>query len=140
MIFSLNQLLSNAQALTATAVSTNYIDLGAPGTPYGAAAPLPRDVGKGNPITILIQNILDSTGTSETMQVDIETDDNTGFSSAKVIASYNFTAGALAGDQVPIQVLPNDCERYIRINYTLAGTSPTFDVTAGITLGNQTNS
>jgi hypothetical protein len=36
MILDSTTLFSNAQAITATAASTNYIDLGAPGTVYGA--------------------------------------------------------------------------------------------------------
>jgi hypothetical protein len=39
------QLFSDSQALTQTAVSTNIIDLGATGTVTGGAAALVRDIG-----------------------------------------------------------------------------------------------
>ncbi len=139
MIFSTEQLFSDDQNLTSTGASTNYIDLGAAGTPYGANGPMDRDIGKGNGVGIVVQLTADAGGTSPTMQVDIEVDDNTGFSSATTVASTTFTGG-VEGDQSPIVVLPNGIdERYVRLNYTLGGTSPDYTVTAGITCGVQTN-
>ena len=55
MIFDAQTLFSNKQAITASAASTNYIDLLAVGTPYGAAAASNRDLGKGEKIPIRIQ-------------------------------------------------------------------------------------
>ena len=55
MIFSAQQLFSDDQAITASADSTNVIDLGVAGTPYGAAAALNRDIGDGAGIPILVQ-------------------------------------------------------------------------------------
>ena len=55
MILSAQQLFSDDQAITATAVSTNVIDLGVAGTPYGAVAALNQDVGKGAGVPVLIQ-------------------------------------------------------------------------------------
>ena len=55
MILSAQQIFSDDQAVTATAISTNVIDLGAPGTPYDAAAALNQDIGKGCPIPVLVQ-------------------------------------------------------------------------------------
>ena len=139
MIFSINNLFSDAQVVTTSAPSTNVIDLGLSGTPYDADAPVERDIGKGNPICVLVQNVADSTGTSQTCQVDIEVDDNEGFSSARVVATVNFGA-SVAGDQSPIVHLPNTVnERYLRLNYTTGGTTPSYTLTAGITLGVQTN-
>ena len=44
MIFSVNSLFSDDQAITATANSTDVKDLGLPGTPYGGAAALHQDI------------------------------------------------------------------------------------------------
>ena len=142
MIFSANQLFSNDQAITASADSTNVIDLGAAGTPFGAAAALNRDVGKGNPIPLLVQvtEAMTAAGAA-TLVVNI----STGATSAlgTTIASVGPIAKAdlVAGYQIPIQVLPNDItERYLGIEYVVAtGPMTAGTVTAGITMGNQTN-
>ena len=55
MILSAQQLFSDYQAITANADSTNVIDLGVPGTPFRAQAPLVQDIGKGAKIPILVQ-------------------------------------------------------------------------------------
>jgi hypothetical protein len=46
MIMDITVQFSNGQAITADAASTNIIDLGQPGTVYGAGAPIVRDVGR----------------------------------------------------------------------------------------------
>jgi hypothetical protein len=140
MIFSLEQLLSDAQAVTTTAVSTNYIDMGAAGTPYGAVAAMNKDAGKGNPVCFLSQVVTDF-NTLTSIQFDIETDDNSSFSSASVISTQVILlADLVAGKQVAQFVLPHDCEQFIRMNYTVVGTPATLgNITTGITLGNQTN-
>lgn len=136
MIFSAQQLMSDDQVVTTSAPSTNVIDLGALGVPYGAVGN-ERDIGKGTPICILVQNTADSTGTTQTCQVDIEVDDNEGFASPTTVVSTSFGA-SVAGDQSPIVVLPRQItERYLRINYTTGGTTPSYTLTAGITMGVQ---
>ena len=55
MIFSAQQLFSDDQAITASADSTNVIDLGVAGTPFDAAAALNQDIGKGSKIPFLVQ-------------------------------------------------------------------------------------
>ncbi len=134
MIFSAQQLFSDDQVVNTTEGSTNVLDLGAPGTPYGAAGAIEKDIGKGTAIPILVQVTGAITGT---LTVTIQTDNDEGFGSATDVASYSFGASAAAGDQMAIQVLPNQiAERYLRLEYSgaTAGT-----VTAGITMGNQTN-
>lgn len=136
MIFSANQILSDDQVVTTTAPSTNVIDLGALGIPYGAVGNS-RDIGKGNPICIVVQNTADSTGTSQTCQVDFETDDAENFATATQVATTNFGA-SLAGEQSPIVVIPRGMTgRYLRINYTTGGTTPSYTLTAGVVMGVQ---
>lgn len=138
MILDTTTLFSDDQSLTVSAASTNVIDLGAPGAvPIGGT--LVRDVGPGTPIEILIQNVVDSGGTSPTLQVNLEMDTTDAFGSATVIASSATLAGGLQGDRVSIVYVPDGTtERYLRLDYNTGGTSPTHTVTAGIVLGRQT--
>ena len=114
-------LFSNSQALTATAASTNLIDLG-----------VDRDIGVGEPLAVVltVEVAADATTGNETYQVDVETDDNSSFSSASVIARRIPTAAELALGTVMTIPLPNTNERYIRLNYTLGGTTPTVTLSA----------
>ena len=141
MIFSAEQLLSDDQAGTATAVSTNVIDLGVAGTPYGAAAPLNRDVGKGAPIPVLIQ-VTSDFNTLTSLTVTVEVSAASGMTSPVVLATeVILLADLVAGKQTFLQVLPNGADlRYLGVRYTVGGTNPTLGtITAGITMGNQTN-
>lgn len=141
MLMSIEQTFSDAQALTADAVSTNLIDLGATGTVLNAPAALVRDIGRGRPIQIIVKMDVDSGGTAPTIQIDVETDDNEGFASATIVSSSAIILGGSAGDELWLDVhLPeNSNERYIRLSYDLAGTSPTYTVTAAIVYAKQTN-
>jgi hypothetical protein len=140
MLMSKQQNFSEAQALIATAASTNTIDLGATYTVLGSPVALTRDIGPGQSIPVLVQLLVDSGGTSPTLDVTIEVDDNDAFSSAKVVATAPQVVGGSAGDRVALEWIPTGTdERYMRLNYTLGGTSPTYTVTSGITLGNQKN-
>lgn len=117
-------LFSDAQALTATADSTNVIDLG-----------VDRNVGQGEPLAIVIVTDVaaDFTTTDEDYTVNVETDSVEAMSSARVIASRNWvTANAAelaAGTKIVIP-LPHDNERYLQLAFVLAGTTPTWTVTA----------
>lgn len=143
MIMDQTGLFSSAQAITATAVSDNYIDLGATGTVYGAAAALTRDIGKGAEVPIKI-TVTQTFNNLTSLTVTIETDDNSSFSSATVIFTSRayllaeLTAGGkyILPDESPVYTN----ERYVRLRYTVAGTAPsTGKITAGVTAGNQTN-
>lgn len=143
MIFDATTLFSNAQAVTATAASTNIIDLGATGTVFGGAAALTRDIGKGREIAIRA-SVVESFNNLTSLTIGIETDDNAGFSSPKTVwnsPAYtvaDLAAGAklLLPDELPV----GTDERYLRLKYTVAGTAPTLGrITAGVTAGNQTN-
>lgn len=116
-----HNLFSDAQALTATAVSTNIIDLGSD-----------RNIGQGEPMAVVIQTDVaaDFTTANETYQIDIQTDDNDSFSSAVVISRRIPTAAQLPLGSKLVMPLPHDNERYLRLNFTLGGTTPTWTVTA----------
>lgn len=146
MIFDTRLLFSNAQAITASAASTDFIDLGAMGRVAGAAADLPRDAGKGEPVPILIQvvEVFDSVADDETLTVAIQLDSTTTFTPDKTIGLGTITNAQLKtlGHQLPVQYLPDGIDlRYARLFYTVAG-SGNFTagrLTAGIVAGRQTN-
>lgn len=141
MIFSAQQLFSNDQAITATAVSTNVIDLGEKGTPYGAAAPFNRDIGKGTKIPISVQ-VTEAFNTLTSLTVTVETSDNSNMTSSTVLSSQTILLAALTvGKQLNVDVVPNGATgRYLGLRYTVAGTAPTLGkIHAGISMGNQTN-
>lgn len=139
MILDLQSLFSDDQAITVSAASTNIIDLGATGTPPLSSTALTRDIGPGMPIDILIQVTVAHGGTSPLLDIDLEMDTVAAFSSATIVASAVQLSGAAVGDRASIRWIPDGTsERFIRLAYTAAGTSPTITVTAGIALGIQT--
>lgn len=141
MILDATTLLSDDQAITATARSTNVIDLGAPGTPYGAAAAINQDVGKGTEIPLLVQ-VTETFATLTSLAITVETSANADLSSSVVLSSTTVAAAALvAGYQLPIRVVPDKVNRrYFGVRYTVAGSDATAGkITAGISMGNQSN-
>lgn len=139
MILSNQLLLSDDQAITATAVSTNVIDLGVAGTPFDGQAALIQDQGKGYPIPILIQVTSDFNNlTSLTIAIETGSTDSLG---TVVISESVLLADLVAGKYTNTIVLPTGVdERYLGVRYTVVGTDPTQGaITAGITGGVQTN-
>jgi len=139
MIFSAQQIFSDDQAITATAISTNVIDLGAPETPYDAKAALHQDIGKGAKVPILIQ-VTETFTNLTSLTIAIETGSTASLGTV-VISKAVLLADLVAGYQFPVDVLPNEIdEQYLGVRYTVTGTAPDAGkLTAGITMGNQTN-
>ncbi|MGS7949268.1 Bbp16 family capsid cement protein [Klebsiella pneumoniae] len=129
MLLDQQALFSAAQAITATAASTNVIDTGSN-----------KDVGKYGDIPLLIQ-VVEGFNNLTSLTVTVQTDDNSAFSSAADVLSMTIPLESLVlGYKSPVITLPMKMERYIRLNYTVTGTAPTTGkVTAGITGGVQTN-
>jgi hypothetical protein len=147
MIFSKNLTFSDRQDVSqvvGTYNSTNVVDTGAPGTVFGHAAALKRNVGPGMNVPILIQLVetITSAGAA-TVQFQIETSDVEAFSSTNVVIAQSRVyalAELVAGLQFGVAILPNDCKRYLRVNYVIAGATTTAGlVTSGIVAGVQTN-
>lgn len=140
MIFDRQSKFSSAQAITASAASTDYIDFGATGTPYGAAAALNRDQGKGGKIPLHIQ-VTEAFATATSVKVAVQTDDNSSFSSAATVLETEAIpiATLIAGYVFNIDSFPlKTNERYVRLYYTVAGSDATTGkITAGVTMGNQ---
>jgi len=139
MILSAQQLFSDDQAITASADSTNVIDLGVAGTPFDAAAALNQDIGKGAKIPFLAQ-VTEAFDNLTTLEIKISTGATTALGTT-IVSEVIALADLVVGKQMVIDVLPNDItERYLGIEYVVVGTAPTVGkVTAGITMGNQTN-
>lgn len=142
MIFDKQNLFSDAQAVTATAASTNVIDLGKTGTVAGEGAALPRDIGPGVPIPLRVQVVEDFNNlTSLAVALQVSTDE--AFTSpvtveAQTIALASLKAGGVFGGLYHVPRGTN--LRYARLNYTVTGTAPTTGkVTAGIVAGHQEN-
>lgn len=134
MIFDRTLLLSNAQAITASAPSTDILDLGATGTVYRAASALIRDVGKGQDVAFDIQ-VVEDFNSLTSLTVTLQTDDNTGFTSPRDVQSATLLLADLKAGKTStiVRLPPGVNERYVRVFYTVTGTAPTTGrVTAGV--------
>ena len=142
MILDSQNMFSDAQAITATAASTNSIDLGATGTVIGASAALVRDIGKGKPLPLLVQ-VVEAFNNLTSLQVEIQVDDNSSFSSPRTVDTQTIAlAGLTLGAKFDGMrfVPPGTNERYVRLNYTVVGTAPTAGkITAGFPAAHQDN-
>lgn len=142
MIFDNTLLLSNAQAITADAASTNVLDLGAPGKVYGASVSLIRDIGKGKGIPLLVQ-VVESFATLTSLTVSLQVDSADTFGSPKTVWTSPAipVAELVAGKVIVPEYIPRGTdERYLRLYYDVTGTNATAGkITAGVTMGNQSN-
>jgi hypothetical protein len=117
-------LVSDGQTITSTGASTDYIDLGAA-----------RDISRGEPLW-LIAVITATSGISPTINMALQTDDNTSFSSALTVATTGTLTSPAAGTTLILAVALQSAqaaERYLRAYFTLGGTSPSFTLDCWIT-------
>ena len=129
MFLDAQNLFSDAQAVTITAVSTNVIDLSQD-----------RNIGIGEPMAVLItiDVAADVANADETYQFDLQTDATDAFGSPTVIASQAFTTAQattdlLVGARVVLPVRKDlSAEEVLRLNYTTTGTTPSVTVTAAL--------
>lgn len=141
MIFDSTNLFSDAQAITATAASTNIIDFGATDTPKHAANAITRDMGKGRMIDLRAQVVTAfATLTSLTVAVQTAADGDEAFASPTTIIQTAAVpvASLLPGYVFAITAIPRgSVGRYLRLNYTVGGASATAGaVTAGLVFAN----
>lgn len=118
---------SNAQAITASAASTNIVDLMAA-----------RNLGDGRPLWLVVACVVTMTdaASDSTVAVTVETDDNSGFSSATTAQTVGtFAATSAAGTRFQVRLQPfTTAERYLRLQYTVAnGNLTTGSYTAFLT-------
>lgn len=114
---------SNAQSISSSTTSTNYINHGAD-----------RNLGMGTPLVVemVVTTALDAGNSDETYSAVLQTDDNSSFSSATTVASFStMTRGDAAGTRYFAIIPPTTVmEQYSRISFTLGGTSPSLAVSA----------
>lgn len=133
---------SDAQAVTATAISTNVYDLfttdvGGSATEFSPNTRL--DVGAGEEVWLVVStaSAVTDTGSDATLVVDLVTADDVGLSTnAQIVATTGatplaFAAFSVAGTRLLAIRLPNfPYRRYIGLRYTVAAgplTAGTFD-------------
>lgn len=119
---------SSAQAVTATAISQNVIDL-------GPVADNPtRDIGAGEPVWLVVSTAVAATdaGSDATMAVTLESADDAGLTSGAVVhyssGTLAFASFSAAGALVAAVRLPlGQYKRYLGVRFTV-GAGP---LTAG---------
>jgi hypothetical protein len=122
MIIDKDLYLSELQTVTDSAASEDYIDQAVAGDAYGNELYLVCRVGTA---------FTDATS----MAISIQTDDNTGFSSAKTVYSSGaiLEASLTANTEVVKVRIPKGLERYFRVYYTVVGTHSTGTIDAFLT-------
>lgn len=131
MIGDAQVLLSDAQALTATAVSTNTMDMGNP--------TFKNEVGTGEPLVLMItvDVAADTASADETYQFQLIQSANANLSSQDVLlqtdTAFITRATLVAGYKVEIPIPKGMVsKRYLGARYVLGGTTPSITVTASI--------
>lgn len=136
MILDSQLQFSDSQALTATALSTNVINLSAD-----------RNIGVGEPMAVMVnvEVAADQTTGDEDYMFDLETASDAGITTArKLLGRRIFESGTpaapaenadllVAGFTFAIPIPPGglaESEQYLGLRYTLAGTTPTITVSA----------
>ena len=135
MIFDTQSMFSDAQAITATARSTNVIDLGAVDTPKHAVGPITRDLGRGRPVELAVQ-VVEAFNTLTSLTIALQVDNDVAFGSPKTVMTLSVPlAGLTLGARLPPFYIPEGVdERYVSFLYTVVGTNPTLGkITAGLT-------
>lgn len=124
MFLDAQTLLSDAQAITADAASTNLIDLGAI-----------RQLGKGEPLAVFItvDVAADATTGDETYSFEVQTDDAAAFGSQTTLIDQDIPRAFLVAGRLIVIPLPIErLERFLRLNYDVGGTTPTITCTAWV--------
>ena len=109
MYIDRQNLFSQDQAVTTSAASTDYIDLG-----------VARDIGNGERPEILVLCTQDVTAAgAATVTVALQSDDNASFSSPAnlVLSDAVPKASLVAGTEVLRVAVPHGTERYLRLFY-----------------------
>jgi len=112
MILDAQNLFSDAQAVTASAASTNLIDLRATNQDPG--------VGENLYVVSLVDVAFTDAGNDSTVTVTLETDTADTFGSATTVQTIGTFAALSAGTVLIARLQPGITERYLRAYYTLA--------------------
>lgn len=134
------ELFSDAQAVTATAISTNVYDLN---SATNSNVPLTQDLGVGSEVVYLVvqtTTAITDTGSDATLTVTLESDSTANLATAPVVhmstGALAFATYAPAGSIIFAGPLPFGAyKRYIGLRYTVAsGPFTAGTITAFLTL------
>lgn len=125
MYIDSQELFSDAQAVTATAISTNVLDLNPDGFGLSNAV---QDIGVGDEtvyLVVMTVTTITDTGSDATLIVTLESDTAVGLATAPVVhyssGTLAFATYATAGTVVVQTPLPlGDYKRYLGVRYTVA--------------------
>ena len=125
MLFDAQNLFSNVQKITATAVSTNVVVVS-------------KNIGDGEPVYLSVTPVEPFAGlTSLDIQLQTSDQEATGFTTIQSTGAIPLAD--LKGDKlVNLGSIPPRSKKYLRLNYVVAGTATAGKVTAGLVLGTQT--
>lgn len=105
---------SEDQAITATANSTNIIDLG-----------VGREVSFGTPVS-LYAIVKEDFNNLTNLKIAVQTSDKEDMSNAVELASCTVLPDNLKkGERIPLNFMPAGNKGYVRLVYTVTGTAPT---------------
>ena len=139
MIIDTSLVFSNQQAVTTSAPSTNAIDLGATGIPFGATQPLARDIGLGEPVALSVSVSQGFAGLTS-LQVSVQTSPDginwTSVDTSAAIPAASLVAGYLFA--VP-KIVQEANARYLQLYYTVVGTATAGAINAAVVSGRQSN-
>ena len=124
MIFDAQNTFSKDQAVTATALSTNTLDLGR------------GDHGPSERISLVVcaNGYTAGAGSVELQTADVAASDGA-LTSPTVIASFPVTADVLkAGGRIVAARLPHGLKRYVRLNYNMSTNGAGGTLTAALVL------
>jgi hypothetical protein len=139
MILDTQLVFSENQAVTATAISANVVQIPTAGRVEYEGANLSRNWGPGREIPLLVQ-VTETFATLTSLTITLETADNAALSSGQVVI---FTTPAIpaatlvAGYRLPIRVFPDFVLKdFLGLRYTVGGSNATAGkITAAITMG-----
>lgn len=139
MIIDTSLVFSDGQAVTASAASTNTLDLGTTGIPRLATTPLVRDIGLAPALDLSVSVAQGFAGLTS-LQVSVQTSpDGTTWTTAlsgAVIPAAQLTSGYLFDTPKRVETAT---ARYLRLYYTVVGTATQGTINAAIVAARQSN-
>ena len=104
---------SSHQAITATSVSTNIIDLGK------------REISFGTPVPLMIM-VMEDFNNLTSLKVAVETSETDDMADAVELASATVALANLKeGKILPLNFMPAGNKGFVQLKYTVTGTAPT---------------
>ena len=122
MILDKSLLLSDAQAVTTTAASTNVIDTGAEG----------QAIEPGSWVYVNISTAFTIAGATKTVQAQLQTGTSATMADGVTLATSAAVSTVTAGSPIMKLKVPLGLKRYVRLYYTMGGTASAGNIDAFI--------